>query len=99
MSADTAKKLGVKQKAIGDWITLSWDELKSLMIAAHRMADLIDAKIASGSLRAFEVEWTLARWKRDSVLPPKNEVWSILHGLGIKVQMPKQRLLEKWLYA
>lgn len=98
MSADTAKKLGVNQKTIGEWITISWDELKSLMNAAHNMADLIDAKIASGSLRAFEVEWTLAQWKREQTLPPKDKVWTILHGLGIKVQVPQQRLLEKQLY-
>jgi len=99
MSADTAKKLGASRHVIGALINVSWDELKSFMVAAHSIANAIDKKIATGPLREFEVAWTLAQWKRDQTLPSREEVWNVLHELGIKVERPKKQAMEKWVYA
>lgn len=99
MSADTAKKLGASRHAIGALIKISWDELKGFMATAQSIADAIDKKIASSALREFEVEWTLARWKREKTLPPREKVWKVLHQLGIKVSKPRKRSIERWLYV
>lgn len=99
MSVETAKKLGGVGAGVGDWIKVSWDELKALMTAAHAIAESIDRKLSSAPLREFEVEWTLAQWKREKRLPPLDKVWTVMHELGVTIQRPRQRAIERWLYT
>lgn len=98
LTAETRTKLGDNRRHVGDWIRLTWPDLKRFLESAYSIADAVDRRISTASLRSLEVEWLLARWKREETLPTRDRVWTAVHELGISVQRPRQKAIEAWLY-
>lgn len=94
LSSENQKKLKTKKQHVGDWIRLSWEELKSYLESAYSIADRIDEAISSKSLLLLEVEWTLARWKREGSLPPRDQIWTAMNELGVSIGKEHRKEIE-----
>lgn len=99
VTGSTLQKMPDIGLVLGSKIVLSWIDLKDYLHSAHEIAVRIDKRVSNGPVRILEAEWLLYEWQKAKILPPKKEVWTKVHALGVpKIPRNVQQRLEAALY-
>lgn len=71
--------------AVGDRITLGWEELNDQWVCAWEIAARVDSRVSRPDSLRFEILALLRDWHREGSMPAGTQLWAQLHALGVTV--------------
>lgn len=95
----TRKELGRADLSLHQKLSLTWAELKPILVAAHEVADRIDMRWSNKGIHLIECEFELSHLKDLKKLPNRDQVWGVLEKAGFKLPSKTERAaIESFFY-
>ncbi|MBL7647751.1 MAG: hypothetical protein JNK74_16330 [Candidatus Hydrogenedentes bacterium] len=84
---------------LGEYISLSWDQLVKYLDAAFDIASKVDQKVASNEASQLELTWHLSQLRELHKLPARDDLWQYVDSMKFRpITTEEKKIIEAAIY-